>query len=127
MLLYKGYTIQEFDLTPIYTNVVGDVTLTELARIYGELLVEVHREPLTHSVVQRVSVQERLAFVRIQLVGRPSMNFSQLLQNNTPSEVVVTFLAVLELVRLGEIRVVQDKPLGKIQIQPYALQLEVMG
>lgn len=123
----KGYTIQEFDLTPIYTNLVGEVTLTELVHLYRELLIEVHREPPTHSVVQRVSVQERLALVRIQLVGQPSMSFSQLLQNNTPSEVVVTFLAILELVRLGEIRVVQDAPFGKIQIQPYALRLEVTG
>ncbi len=47
-------------------------------------------------------MQKRLALVRLQLVGQPPrLNFTKLLQSTKPEEVVVTFLAVLELVRLG--------------------------
>jgi segregation and condensation protein A len=123
----RGNRTEELDVTPVYTNLVGDITLNELAGMYRELLVEAQREPPIHSVVQRVSVQERLALVRIQLMGQSSVSFGQLLQNNTASEIVVTFLAVLELVRLGEIRVLQEKPFGNIQVRPYALEMEVMG
>jgi len=75
-----------------------------------------------HEVESRVSVQERLAQLRVQMVGEPRLNFTKLLQSTAPEEIVVTFLAVLELVRLGEVRVRQAEVLGEIEIIPVALE-----
>jgi len=58
-------------------------------------------------------------------VGKPRVSFRALVKDNTPMEIVGTFLAILELVRLGEIRVAQNTLFGDIKIQPYALELEV--
>lgn len=63
--------------------------------------------------------------MRLRLVGSPRLSFRSLLQDCTPGEIVGTFLAVLELVRLGEIRVVQDTLFGEISIQPYLWEVEV--
>ncbi len=106
---------------PIFTSPVGDISLDELSRIYYSLLAESEREPPpVHSIVSRISMQKRLALVRLQLVGQPPrLNFTKLLQSTKPEEVVVTFLAVLELVRLGgEVKVVQSEFLGEIIITP---------
>src|SRR2546430_35516 len=48
---------------------------------------------------------------------RPSMKFSELFEGVTSrSEVVVTFLALLELIRLKQIVAIQAEPFGEIEI-----------
>lgn len=121
----RGQRVLPGDVAPIFTSPVGDITLDELSKIYHGLLAESEREPAVHSVAARISVQERLALVRLQLVGEPCLNFNRLLQSTAPEEVVVTFLAVLELVRLGEVKVVQSEFLGEIMITPVLVAREV--
>ncbi len=114
----RGQRILPADAAPVFTSPVGDITIGELSKIYHGLLAESEREPVVHSIVSRISVQERLGLVRLQLVGEPRLNFTRLLKSTAPEEVVVTFLAVLELVRLGEVKVVQSDFLGEIVITP---------
>lgn len=121
----KGQPAARFDLTPMYTNPVGDVTIDQLAELYHNLLDELEKEPPVHTIVARIPFQERLALVRLQLVGKPRMSFSELLRDDSPSEIVGTFLAILELVHLGEIQVVQSNLFGDIAIEPFALEVEV--
>lgn len=121
----KGQPAAYYDLTPVYLNPVGDVTLTELSDLYYHLVEEVEKEEPVHTISAGFSMEERLALVRLQLVGRPRLSFFELLRDESPAEIVGTFLAVLELVRLGEIHVVQSKMFGEIDIEPFALELEV--
>lgn len=121
----RGQTQTERSVAPIFTNPVGEVTLAELKNIYDGFLEEAKKEVPVHTVNKRVSVQKRLALVRLQMVGQPKVGFCDLLHNRSPQEIVVTLLAVLELVRLGEVRVAQKQSFGEIDIEPYALELEV--
>lgn len=123
----RGQRIANIDLTPIYTTPVGGVTLSELSQIYHNLLTEFEKEVPVHIISGRISLQERLALVRLQMVGQPRLRFSDLLQDKSPGEIVVTFLAILELVRLGEVQVVQTKSFGEISIEPFSLELEVQA
>lgn len=121
----RGQAAAKYDLSPVYTQPVGDLTLDRLSQIYQNLLTEPVQEPRVHTIESRMPLQERLALVRLQLVGQPRLSFAQLLQDDSPAEVVGTFLAILELVKLGEIRVVQTRMFGEIEIQPFSLELEV--
>ena len=121
----RGQRIESYDLTPVYTEPMGDVTLLELSELYLHLLVELEKEPPVHTISGKISLQERLALVRLQLVGHPRATFSDLVRNNSTSEIVVTFLAVLELVRLGEIALIQTKSFGEIDVKPLELEVEV--
>lgn len=121
----RGQRAAKFDVTPVFTTPVGDITINDLAEVYRHLLLEVEKEPPVHTVVPSISLQERLAQVRLQLVGCSRLSFAQLLHDHSPREVVVTFLAILELVRLGEIQVVQMESFGDIDIEPFALEVEV--
>lgn len=121
----KGQPLQRYNLTPIYTRPVGDLTVDDLRAAYEQLLSERVKEPPVHEVYSRISLQERIALVRLRLVGKPRIGFRDLLEASTPSEVVGTLLAILELVRLGEIRVVQTGLFGEISIQPYLWEVEV--
>ncbi|HKM42514.1 MAG TPA: segregation/condensation protein A [Limnochordia bacterium] len=121
----RGQPLELLDLTPIYTNPLGDVTLDSLRELYCQLLVELEKEPSLHRIAGKISLPERLALVRLQLVGQPRLTFSDLLRNSSAQEIVVTFLAVLELVRLGEISLVQTKSFGAIELRQLQLEVEV--
>src|SRR5690554_464661 len=121
----RGQPAAHYDFTPIYADPIGDVTLRELEQLYQELLLDLEKEPPVHTISARVSFQERLALVRLQMVGQPRLRFFDLIKDNAAAEIVGTFLAILELVRLGEIVVVQNRSFGEIDIEPFALEVEV--
>jgi len=63
------------------------------------------------------TVSEKIEHLLRVLSERPSVRFSDLFEGVTSrSEVVVTFLALLELIRLKQITAVQREPFGEIEI-----------
>jgi segregation and condensation protein A len=123
----RGQRIESYDLAPVYTCPVGELTLEELSSIYQELISESETEPPVHTISSTISLEERLALVRLQLMGQPRATFSELVREDSVAEIVVTFLAVLELARLGEIRLIQTKSFGEIDIRPLELEVEVQA
>ncbi|HPT83335.1 MAG TPA: segregation/condensation protein A [Limnochordia bacterium] len=121
----KGQKLELYNLTPLYTQPVGDLTLDQLRAAYERLLQDREGESPVHEVYSPIPLQERIALVRLRLVGKPRLKFRDLIQEWTPGEIVGTFLAILELVRLGEIRVVQNSLFGEISIKPSTWELEV--
>lgn len=67
----------------------------------------------------RVTIKEKISQIRQRLKTEGSASFSSLLgEDYTRVEVVVTFLALLELVRRYRIRAVQDNNFSEIRIEP---------
>ena len=63
------------------------------------------------------TVSEKIEHLMRVLGERPSVRFSELFEGVTSrSEVVVTFLALLELIRLKQITAMQREPFGEIEI-----------
>ena len=73
-------------------------------------------EPSVHTVVQEtVSVRERMTGILDELRGRASVLFHELFDAaGSRMEVVVTFLALLELIRIRAVDAVQEERLGPI-------------
>lgn len=68
---------------------------------------------------EEISVGDRIQQILAQLGGRPRAEgfFDELFpERPTRSLVIVTFLAVLELIRRGRMRVRQEQPRGRIQL-----------
>jgi segregation and condensation protein A len=75
--------------------------------------------PRDDFVVERVQlrIEERLESLRTALAERRAVDFIEYLAHlNSISEIIITFLAALELARLGELRVSQDEATGAIYI-----------
>ncbi len=121
----RGQRVESYDLTPVYTNPFGELTLEEITALHNHLLTEIEKEPPVHNVSSTFSLQERLALVRLQLVGQPRATFSDLVRGSCTAEIVVTFLAILELVRLGEVALVQAKSCGEIDVRSLEVEVEV--
>ena len=67
---------------------------------------------------EQVSVADRMEFILIQLKSRSSFLFSDLFESVTSlNTIVATFLAILELTRLGTIRIEQDQAFSDIRCQ----------
>jgi len=75
------------------------------------------REDLRDIFEDRWTVSEKIEYLLRALTERPSLRFSELFEGVTSrSEVVVTFLALLELIRLRQVTAIQREPFGEIEI-----------
>ena len=102
----------------------GDVTLLKLQKIFEEVMR--HREDRIDPQRSRfgtirreaVSLRDKLASLMEYAKEHRSFSFRSLLKkSSTKTEVVVTFLAVLELMKAGKIRTVQDRLFDDIRIE----------
>lgn len=80
-----------------------DASVFDLIAALRRVLTEAPPEP-THAVVREAfSVEEQQVYVRVRLEGRERVSFVELVREQRKSFIIATFLAVLELARLGEI------------------------
>lgn len=97
-----------------------DVSIFDMVEAMHEML-ERAAEPEPHTVErEEITVGERIEQLLARLHGRRAreMYFDELVPpGSTRVYIVVTFLAVLEMIRRGELRVAQDKPRGRIRLQ----------
>ena len=75
------------------------------------------REDLRDIFEDKWTVSEKIELLMRLIAERPGLTFSALFEGVTSrSEVVVTFLALLELIRLKQLMAIQREPFGEIEI-----------
>ncbi len=97
-----------------------------LAAAWSRLEQRIQRASTFRGVTER-SLRAHQAQVLQALMAAPSISFSRLLAEHfdeTPALVVVTFLALLELVRAGIVRLMQPDPGGDILISLQAGRMD---
>ena len=94
---------------PIVQPDLGDVSLDDLLAAVQRALVIQPRSPLDESIVPfNISIHDKMDFIRQALTEKGRISFHHLLTAaRSRLEVIVTFLAVLELMRQHEITVQQ--------------------
>ncbi len=111
------------------------------AKVDGDMLIEaslfdlvdalrkvIERKDLPEDImgvaVEKMTVRDKIVSILRQLKETPQLVFQSLFDPLvTRFEIVVTFLAVLELIRLRAIRVFQVQPYGEIRIVALASQV----
>ena len=95
------------------------VGLFELLNAVNAILKRVNqREDLRDIFEDRWSVSEKIESIRLLILERSRLRFSELFAGATSrTEVVVTFLALLELIRLHVILCLQSEHFGEIEIE----------
>ena len=100
---------------------LGDLTLDHLHRALRKVLDRLPKEsPLPRVKTYAITVAEQIDYVRARVKGHVSargggLRFTELLDAaSTRLEVIVTFLALLELIKQQEIRVRQESTFGEI-------------
>ncbi len=96
----------------------GQASLFDLINAVSSILKRVtERADLRDIFEDKWSVSEKIESIRDRITRNGRIRFSSLFADATSrTEVVVTFLAMLELIRLKVILALQDSPFGEIEI-----------
>jgi segregation and condensation protein A len=93
------------------------VTLWELVQAFRTVLARSQPDPVHHVEAEPISLRERITGLLRTLGVARQVTFDSLFgESPTRGFVIVTFLAVLELAKLGAIEAVQDEIAGPILI-----------
>ena len=105
-------------------ELIGDLTLAKLQNIFNSIIkrqenkVDPIRSKFGKIEKEEVSLTDKFLYVRDYLQEHRRFSFRQLLQKQkSKMHVVVTFLAILEMMKLGEIYVEQESICGEIMIE----------
>jgi len=96
-----------------------DVSIFDLLNaVNGVLQRFKQRENLGDIFEDKWSVSEKIEFILRMISERGSLRFAELFENAASrSEVICTFLALLELIRLRQLVCSQSEPFGEIEIR----------
>lgn len=109
---------EERNLKPGDTEEMGDISLFELLNALKTVLKKTgNSEALMQVTAEQISVKDKIAWILDILKDRKSLTFESLftaMQNKI--EIVSTFLALLELIRLQAVKVLQQSLFNTIYI-----------
>ena len=97
---------------------LGEVGIFQLINAFQKVIKRIEaREDLREIFDDQFTVSDKIELILRRVGNGGQLRFSELFENvSSRVEVVVTFLALLELIRLKQIRAIQPEPLGEIQI-----------
>jgi segregation and condensation protein A len=93
------------------------VSLEALASAFQQVLDRLPAPQQVTVEMEQVSLADKLEELRGMLIRQPQMNFSAVFRHaRTRLEAVVMFLALLELIRIGQARVAQSSAFAEIMV-----------
>ncbi len=94
------------------------VGLFDLLAVFQKVLARASKdEDLRDIFEDRFTVSDKIQFIQGQMIQRRRIVFEELfVEGASRTEIVVTFLAVLELIRLKQIGVAQEGPFAPIEL-----------
>lgn len=104
-----------------FRYVIKDMQLDMLLDAFSKLIVKVNetekQEEVKEIAKEKFTVNQKIATIKDSLIVRKNVFFSELFSNSiSRDEVVTTFMALLELLKLQEITVKQPENFADIQI-----------
>ncbi|MCK5159983.1 MAG: segregation/condensation protein A [Candidatus Aureabacteria bacterium] len=97
---------------------ISDVGIFDLISAFSEVLNVAGEEDLKEIFEDRFTVTDKLSHITEILKNKKSVKFLDLFDPGShKGEIVVTFLALLELIRLKSIKAIQKKPFDNIFIE----------
>lgn len=88
-----------------------------LAAALKRVLAKLTPERVAQIAPPKVRLEDKLAELRRIIRERRSIDFEEVVTGTTVAEVIILFIAVLELVRLGELRVRQQAEFATIRLE----------
>lgn len=124
---YKGATIpkevKEYKEVIDPSEVIGDLTLAKLNEIFNQVMkrtvdrVDPIRSKFGTIEKEEVRIEDKMDEIRDSIRGLKGINFRTLLEVQASKiNVIVTFLAILELMKVGDIVIKQEEIFGDIII-----------
>lgn len=135
MVLYKSPSIpEEIEkyVEPVNLDkLLGDLTLQKLNSIFKDVMkrqtdkIDPVRSKFGKIEKEEVTLSDKFTYIHSYMRDHKTFSFRQLLEKqHSKMHIVVTFLAILEMMKLGEIRVEQEETCGDIIIETTGVVIE---
>ena len=135
MVLYKSPSIpEEIEkyVEPVdLDKLLGDLTLQKLNSIFKDVMkrqtdkIDPVRSKFGKIEKEEVTLSDKFTYIHSYMRDHKTFSFRQLLEKqHSKMHIVVTFLAILEMMKLGEIRVEQEETCGDIMIETTGVVIE---
>ena len=115
--------VREYEMPIDFSDLIGDTTLSKLNEIFQELLkrqedkVDPIRSKFGNIEKEEVDMDAKYLYVKAYIREHTRFSFRQLLEKqHSKNEIIVTFLVMLEEIKLGEIEIEQETTFGDIII-----------
>ena len=107
----------------LLAELVGDIDLTKLNQIFKSVVrkqkdkIDPIRSKFGNIEKDEINLEEKQLYIEMYVRTHRNFSFRALLEAQpTKMEIVVTFLVMLEEMKLGEIEIEQDETFGDIMI-----------
>ena len=116
--------VSEYEAPIDFSDLIGDATLSKLNSIFQELLkrqedkVDPIRSRFGNIEKEEIDMDAKTLYIKAYIREHDRFSFRQLLEKqHSKTEIIVTFLVMLEEMKLGEIEIEQDETFGDIFIK----------
>lgn len=107
-----------------FKEIFKDITLIKLLTIYNELMDRFRNKMNTENIIQKLipldvfKIEDKMIALKEILFYNNNLSFQNIIKNySSKIEIVVTFLAMLELIKLREIKVTQYENFNEIYLE----------
>ena len=115
--------VKDYEMPIDFSDLIGDTTLTKLNSIFQELLkrqedkVDPIRSKFGNIEKEEIDMDAKTLYIKAYIREHEKFSFRQLLEKqHSKTEIIVTFLVMLEEMKLGEIEIEQETTFGDIII-----------
>ena len=115
--------VKDYEMPIDFSNLIGDTTLVKLNEIFQDLLkrqedkVDPIRSKFGNIEKEEIDMDAKTLFIKAYIREHKKFSFKSLLEKqSSKTEIIVTFLVILEEMKLGEIEIEQDGTFGDIMI-----------
>ena len=98
---------------------LGDVSVFDLIGAFNSILKRINQKENVREIFEEnYTVGDKIDLILKMIAHGVALKFTELFSDAASrAEIVVTFLALLELIRLKQLRVVQEEPFGEIEVR----------
>jgi segregation and condensation protein A len=113
-LKFRGNFSQDEKETPHeYETLLKNVSVYDLAKYFKQAIEQIKEEPVHQINKINVSIDEQMQFILQKLDEKPEINFLILMSElREKIRIIVTFIALLEMVKMGEVEIKSSKDLN---------------
>jgi segregation and condensation protein A len=105
-------------------DIFKGITMLDLYNLYNDIINRYRSKMNTENVIQkqipldRYKIEDKMEELRLKLSNNTKINFSSIVADcDVKIEIVVTFLALLELIKLRAVKVIQENNFKDIYIE----------
>ncbi len=100
----------------IHISGLSGLTYNDVNELLFDILKRTRLKPVFALVGTKFDIQKKMDSILLEISQNKMLFFTDLIEQRTLEEIIVTFIAVLELVKIQKIKMIQQQTFGRIKL-----------